>query len=116
MTDIRAQMDLLAGKLKRLTTRVEEKIAHLPDDKNVMTNSQPPRDIIAELEEYQCHIRCVTEKMESLKETIGTRVEDSREYLILCLELEKAKEKASNHEKIIRWLADTDVDRIHIYE
>ena len=116
MTDIRAQMDLLAGKLKRLTTRVEEKIAHLPDDKNVMTNSRAPRDIIAELEEYQWHIRCITKKMESLKETIGTGVEDVMEYLILSEELEKAKEKASNHEKIIRWLADTDVNRIYVYE
>ena len=116
MTDIRAEMDLLAGKLKSLTTRVEEKIAHLPDDKDVMTNSRTPRDIIAELEEYQCLIRCITEKMESLKETIGTRAEDAMGYLILSVELEKAKEKASNHEKIILWLADTDVEKIHVYE
>ena len=64
MTDIRAQMDLLAEKLKKLTARVsnEEKIAHLSDDKDVMTNSRAPRDIIAELEEYRSYIRCITKK------------------------------------------------------
>ena len=108
MTDIRAEMDLLVGKLMKLTTMLEEKIAHLSDDEDVMTNSQTPRDINAELKEYQCHIRCITEKMESLKETIGTCAEDAMEYEDLSVELEKAKEKASNHEKIILWLTDTD--------
>ena len=101
-------MDLLTGKLKRLTTRVEEKIAHLSDDKDVMTNSQTPRDIIAELKEYRSYIRCISAKMESLMETKHTRAEDAMEYLILSEELEKAKEKAFNHEKITRWLADTE--------
>ena len=106
MTDIRAQMDLLTGKLKKLTVRasIEEKIAQ-------MTNSRAPRDIIAELEEYQWHIKCISKKMESLMETKDTYAEDATEYQILSEELEKAKQKAFNHEKIIRWLVDTDVEK-----
>ena len=98
MTNIRAQMESLDEELNKL---------EIFDDKDVMTNSQPQRDIIVELEEYQCLIRCIIEKMESLKETINTCAEDAMGYLILIVELEKVKEKASNHEKIVQWLADT---------
>ena len=87
MDDIRAEMDLLIKKLKMLKTRVEEKITHLPNGEDVVTNNRAPRDILAELEEYQFHVKCIEEKMK---------------YLILDVELEKAKEKASGHEKIVR--------------
>ena len=76
-----AQMDLLAGKLKKLTARVsiEGKIAHLSDDGDGMTNTGAR-----------------TEKMESLMETIDA--EDGMEYEDLSEELKKAKQKASNNE------------------
>ena len=44
-------------------------------------------------------------------ETKDTCAEDAMVYLILSEELKKAQQKASNHEKITRWLADTDVEK-----
>ena len=107
MADIRAEMDLLIKKLKMLKTRVEEKITHLPNGEDVVTNSRAPRDMFAELEEYQFHVKCIEEKMKSLRESTNMCAQDVMEYLILDVELEKAKEKASDHEKIVRWLVDT---------
>ena len=117
MTDIRAQLDPFAGKLKKITAKVsiEGKIAHLFDDGDGMTNTGARRDLIADLEADQWHIRCITEKMESLMETIDTYAEDAMEYEDLSEELKKAKRKASNKEKIIRAFADKNVEKIYVY-
>ena len=113
MTDIRAQLD----PLKKITAKlsIEGKIAHLFYDGDGMTNTGARRDLIADLEGDQCHIRCITEKMESLVETIDSCLEDAMEYEDLSEELKKAKQKASNNEKIIRAFADTNVEKIYVY-
>ena len=117
MTDIRTQLDPLAGKLKKFTAKVsiEGKIAHLFDDGDGMANNGARRDLIADLEADKWHIRCITEKMESLVETIDSCLEDAMEYEDLSEELKKSKRKASNKEKIIRAFADKNVEKIYVY-
>ena len=118
MTDIRAQLDPLAGKLKKITAKVsiEGKIAHLfDDDGDGMANNGARRDLIADLEADKWHIRCITEKMESLGDTIDSCLEDAMEYEDLSERLKKAKRKASNKEKIIRAFADKNVEKIYVY-
>ena len=99
MSDIRTEMDLLIKKLKKLRTGVEEKTAH----HNLVTNSRAPKD---ELKEYLFHVACIEEKMKSLRESTNMCAQDVMEYLILDVELEKAKERVSDYEKIIGWLDD----------
>ena len=101
MSDIRTEMDLLIKKLKKLRTAVEEKTAH----HNLVTNSRAPKDVFDdELEEYLFHVACIEEKKKSLRESTDMCAQDVMEYLILNVELEKAKERVSDHEKIIAWL------------
>ena len=100
MSDIRTEMDLLIKKLKKLRTGVEEKTAH----HNLVTNSRAPKDVFDELEEYLFHVACIEEKKKSLRESTNMCAQDVMEYLILDVELEKAKERVSDHEKIIGWL------------
>ena len=102
MSDIRTEMDLLIKKLKKLRTGVEEKTTH----HNLVTNSRAPKDVFDELEEYLFHVVCIEEKRKSLRESTNMSAQDVMEYLILDVELEKAKERVSDHEKIIGWLDD----------
>ena len=111
MTDIRAPLDTLKKIKAKLS--IEGNIAHLFYDG--MTNTGARRDLIADLEADQCHIRCITEKMESLVDTIDSCLEDAMEYEHLSEELKKTKQKASNNEKIIRAFADTNVEKIYVY-
>ena len=115
MTDIRAQLDPLAGKLKKITAKVsiEGKIAHL--DRDGTTNTGARRELFEDLEADRWHIRCITEKMESLMETKDTYAEDAMEYEDLSEELKIAKRKASNKETIIRAFADKNVEKIYVY-
>ena len=110
MTDIRAQSNPLKKIKAKLS--IEGKIAHLFYDGNTGAR----RDIIADLEADQCHIRCITEKMESLVKTMDSCLEDAMKYEDLSEELKKTKQKASNDEKIIRALADTNVEKIYVYQ
>ena len=91
---------------------VEGKNAHLFYDGNTGAR----RDIIADHKDYQCHKRYIAIKMDSLMETMDTHAEDAMEYQLLSEELEKAKEKASKDEKIIRALADLNLEKIYVYE
>ena len=111
MSDVGAEMDLLIQKLKKLSTDVEEKIAHLPNGEDVMTNSWAPKDVFDKLEEYRFHAAYIEEKMKSLKETDDVCVQEAMDYLILTVELEKTKERISDQEKIIQWLYTLPVKR-----
>ena len=104
MCNTRAEMDLLIQKMKKLTTDVEAKIAQQAKCEDVMTNSWTPKDMFDKLEEYRFHAAYIEEKMKSLKETDIVSVQEAMDYLILTVELEKTKERISDHEKIIQWL------------
>ena len=104
MADIRAEMDLLIKKLKKLSTDVEEINTHLPNGEDVVTNSWAPKSVVDKLEEYRFHAAYIEEKMKSLKETDDVSVQEAMDYLILTVELEKTKERISDQEKIIQWL------------
>ena len=79
-------------------------------------NTGVRRELFADHKEDQCHIRCITEKMESLVKTMDSCLEDAKKYDDLSEELKKTKEKASNDEKIIRAIAGTNVEKIYVYE
>ena len=99
----------------KATLFIEGKIAHLIYDGDGMTDNRERRDLIADLKVYEWQIKCITEKMESLVETIDWCLEDAMEYENLSEELKKTKQKASNNEKIIRAFADTNVEKIYLY-
>ena len=110
MTNIRAQPDP-----SEATFCIEGNNAHLFYDGNTGVR----RELFADHKEDQCHIRCITEKMESLVKTMDSCLEDAMKYEDLSEELKKTKQKASNDEKIIRGiraLPDRIVDRIYVYE
>ena len=85
MTERRAQMEPSVEELKKFTAKVciEGKIARA-------------RDLIADLEGDKWHTNRITEKLESLVETIDSCLEDA------CLE---------DLEKIVRAFADKDILR-----
>ena len=104
MVDIRAEMDLLIQKMKKLATDVEAKMAQQAKCEDVITNRWTPKDMFDKLEEYRFHAVYIEERMKLLKETDDVSVQEAMDYLILTVELEKTKERISDHEKIIRWL------------
>ena len=104
MCDTRAVMALLIQKMRKLTTDVKAKIALQAKCEDVMTNSWTPKDMLDKLEEYRFHAAYIEEKMKSLKVTDDVSVQEAMDYLILTVELEKTKERISDHEKIIQWL------------
>ena len=107
MTDIHAQSDP-----SEATFCIEGTNAHLFYDGNTGAR----RELFANLKEDQCQIRYITEKMESLVKTMDSCLEDAMKYEDLSEELKKTKQKASKDEKIIRALADRNVEKIYVYE
>ena len=94
------------------TLCIEGKNAHL----FYKDNTGVGRELFASMEDYRLQIMYITTKMDSLMETMNTNEEDAMEYQHLNEQLEYFKEQISTDEKIIRELADTDVEKIYVYK
>ena len=94
------------------TLCIEGKNAHLFYNGNTGAR----RELFADMEDYRWQIIYITTKMDSLMETMNTHAEDATEYQHLNQQLEYFKKQISKDEKIIRELADTDVEKIYVYE